>query len=170
MHCVEDDCSGAPDGELMPGLRFRRLEPSSLDAIYGIELSSFPYPWSRGSIAEEFRQPIAHSLGLFLGTELIGYCISHLVVDEFHILSFAVHPDQRRKGYGAILLYQCLKYAVEHGAVYACLEVRAGNLEARRLYEKCGFGLRTVRKEYYANNREDALVLDRTLSGENFIE
>jgi len=82
-----------------------------------------------------------------------------LMVDEGHIITFAVHPDWRRQRIGERLLLAFLDLAAERGAHEATLEVRLSNLPARRLYEKYGFRPVGLRPRYYSDNAEDALIM-----------
>ncbi len=93
------------------------------------------------------------------GTKLIGYCGCWLILEELHITIMAVHPDYRRKKIGQKLLVKQIYEALNNGAKWATLEVKASNNEAQKLYEKFGFTVKGRRKQYYQQDREDALIM-----------
>ena len=93
--------------------------------------------------------------------ELVAWCAVWLIFDELHINTLAVHPDWRRRGLASQLLTHVLDDAVRLGADKATLEVRESNEGARRLYERFGFEVGGVRKEYYRQPVENALILWR---------
>jgi ribosomal-protein-alanine N-acetyltransferase len=93
------------------------------------------------------------------GDEVAAYGGMWLMVDEAHVITFAVHPAWRRQHVGERLLLAMLDIAVDAGAHEATLEVRLSNLPARRLYEKFGFRPVGLRPRYYSDNGEDALIM-----------
>jgi [ribosomal protein S18]-alanine N-acetyltransferase len=93
---------------------------------------------------------------------IVGYCAVWIIFDELHINTLAVHPGWRRQGLASLLLTHVLEDAVRRGAEKATLEVRRSNEGALRLYERFGFEVGGVRKEYYRQPVEDALILWRT--------
>jgi ribosomal-protein-alanine N-acetyltransferase len=90
---------------------------------------------------------------------LVGYGGFWLMVDEAHISTIATHPDWRRRGIGELLMVAMIEAAVEAGAERITLEVRVSNVGAQRLYRKYGFEVTGVRKKYYSDNGEDALIM-----------
>ena len=94
-----------------------------------------------------------------VGDESLAYGGMWLMVDEAHIITFAVHPAWRRQRIGGRLLLAFLDLASDRGAHEATLEVRLSNLPARRLYEKFGFRPVGLRPRYYSDNSEDALIM-----------
>lgn len=145
-------------------VRLIELELSQLDEIVCIENSSYPNPWSRELIVNEFAKDISLRLGFELRGRIVAQSFSHLVLDELHILNLAVAPEFRKKGIGGKLLKELLLEAQRRGANHALLEVRVGNDAARALYRGFGFEQVGIRKAYYADNREDALLLVAILS------
>jgi len=133
-----------------------------------IERLSFPTPWERQAFSDELARPWARleilrqvSTGL-----VVGFCNYWLVADELHILNVAVHPDERRQGHAARLLEHILSEAKRNQARVVLLEVRISNLAAQALYRKYDFRDVGTRPKYYADNGEDALLMDRELSPE----
>jgi [ribosomal protein S18]-alanine N-acetyltransferase len=144
----------------------RPLDLGFIDEIQAIDQESFPTPWSRAMLLGEFTEEYSLILGLLRSNELCGYLIAHLVACELHVLSLAVAPQYRKQGLAAILLRETLEYAYEQGATHAFLEVRAGNLAAQRLYRSFGFRISHVRKSYYEDRNEDAIVFEKDIRAE----
>lgn len=131
-----------------------------LEDIMEIEHLSFAIPWSR----EAFRQEILHNqLARYQiaieGGRAIAYGGIWLILDEAHITNIAVHPDYRGKGVGKKLIEDLIETAQKKGMVQMTLEVRKSNKVAIHLYESFGFEIAGVRKGYYADNHEDALIM-----------
>jgi ribosomal-protein-alanine N-acetyltransferase len=145
-----------------------RVEPmteADLGMVLAIERVSFATPWPRDIFLGELRgSDLAH---LFVARIIegdrqgwvVGYSCTWVVADEMHITNFAVHPDFRRQHVGHQLLAGVLTRAVELGCRQAVLEVRASNRGAQRLYGRFGFAPVAVRKRYYTDNHEDAIVM-----------
>ena len=144
-------------------LEFRRLELRDLNAIEEIERASYPTPWSRSMFAGELAKPSSLSVGAFHpeGGELLGYLIISRYVDAWHVMNIAVAPEHRRRGIAAALLTQLFAQTSNDGHRGYTLEVRVSNDVAIKLYEQAGFKARGVRRGYYTDNREDALIMWR---------
>src|SRR5659263_767846 len=138
------------------------MGPSDLDGVMAIEEVSFPTPWSRGMFIEDFPRDFSDTL-VAAGTEdeVLGYAVCWTIAGESHLLNIAVHPTVRGQGTGRALLTECIRRAARAGASLFFLEVRAGNEAARRLYRSMGFVFRGIRKGYYTDTGEDAVLLDR---------
>lgn len=95
--------------------------------------------------------------------KIIGYSGFWLILDEAHICTLAVHPDWRRRGIGELLLTHLIDQAIALHAAVLTLEVRVSNLAAQKLYQKYGFMTAGVRKRYYSDNNEDALIMTTQL-------
>jgi [ribosomal protein S18]-alanine N-acetyltransferase len=140
-----------------------------LDAIDEIERHSFTRPWPRSTFEAELGRELAR-LDIARRDAVIGFCNYWIVADpragggEVHILAIATHPDHRRAGVGAALLAHALAQGRAQRASLATLEVRRGNTPAIALYERAGFRTVHVRKQYYQDNGEDALVMLTELS------
>jgi [ribosomal protein S18]-alanine N-acetyltransferase len=143
---------------------FRRLELRDLTAIEKIERASYPTPWSRSMFAGELAKPSSISLGAFdpESGELLGYLIISRYVDAWHVMNLAVAPKHRRQQIASSLLERLFELTGggENRRGYT-LEVRVSNEVAIKLYEQAGFKARGVRRGYYTDNREDALIMWR---------
>lgn len=136
-----------------------RATPADLDAIGEIEQHSFPRPWPRESFEAELTRPHARLVVARGDRGVLGFHDYWLVTDEVHVLSIATHPDRRRGGVGAALLAHAFAEGRAAGCRIATLEVRRGNDAAIALYTRAGFTVAHVRKSYYQDNGEDALVM-----------
>ena len=145
----------------MPDLAFRRLETRDLSAIEEIERRSYATPWSRSMFAGELAKPSSVSLGAFEEAtgRLVGYLIISRYVDAWHVMNIAVDPDHRRQGTATQLLDRLFELTSGDERRGYTLEVRVSNTDAIRLYERVGFHSRGVRRGYYTDNREDALIM-----------
>ena len=142
-------------------IELRRLEMRDLDRIEEIERESYPTPWSRSMFAGELAKPSSVCLGAFdtdLGV-LVGYLIISRYVDAWHVMNVAVEPSQRRRGIGQNLLERLFELTANDSRRGYTLEVRVSNKNAIRLYERLGFQARGLRRGYYTDNREDALIM-----------
>jgi [ribosomal protein S18]-alanine N-acetyltransferase len=147
-------------------IELRRLSLSHLGDIEGIEKNAYPTPWSRTMFASELAKPTSICLGAFEGEQLVGYIINSRYVDAWHVMNVAVDPDHRRRGIATRLLEALFEMTKNDGRRGYTLEVRVSNAGAIDLYERLGFERRGVRKGYYTDNREDALVMWRETADE----
>ncbi|MBM3778341.1 MAG: ribosomal-protein-alanine N-acetyltransferase [Acidimicrobiia bacterium] len=134
-----------------------------LSGVLEVEAESFNNPWTREMYAWELRNPAVCRIYVARLPEcrVAGFCATWLVVDEIHINNVAVRPAYRGNGIGTALLQHALAQSSRLGARRARLEVRASNAGALRLYERLGFSLAGVRRNYYSHPVEDALLLAR---------
>jgi ribosomal-protein-alanine N-acetyltransferase len=141
----------------------RRLQLRDLGAIEEIERTSYPTPWSRSMFAGELTKPSSICLGAFDDETggLLGYLIISRYVDAWHVMNVAVAPEHRRRGIAASLLERLFELTVGDGRRGYTLEVRVSNTSAIKLYERAGFRARGIRRGYYTDNREDALIMWR---------
>ena len=139
---------------------------ADLDAVMAIEKLSFPTPWARQAFSDELDRPWARLevLRQVATGHVVGFCNYWLVADELHILNVAVHPAERRRGHAARLVQHILDEASRSKTRVVSLEVRASNHAAQALYRKFGFREVGSRPKYYADNGEDALLMDRESS------
>jgi [ribosomal protein S18]-alanine N-acetyltransferase len=146
----------------------RRLVNADLGAVERIERRSYPTPWSRSMFASELAKPSSICLGALEGDELLGYLVISRYVDAWHVMNIAVDPDHRGRGVARALFDRLFELTAGDDARGFTLEVRVSNKEAIRLYERLGFRSKGVRRAYYTDNREDALIMwkDAVLSRE----
>jgi ribosomal-protein-alanine N-acetyltransferase len=139
----------------------RTLTLGDLDVIEEIERRSYPTPWSRSMFAGELAKPASLCLGAFEGEQLGGYLIVSRYVDAWHVMNIAVDPEFRRRGVATALLERLLELTEDGSGRGYTLEVRVSNDGAIKLYERLGFTARGIRRGYYTDNREDALIMWR---------
>jgi ribosomal-protein-alanine N-acetyltransferase len=144
-------------------VELRRLELRDLNAIERIERDSYPTPWSRSMFAGELAKPSSISLGAFApdGGPLVGYLVVSRYVDAWHVMNVAVTPSHRRRGIARALLERLFELTASDERRGYTLEVRVSNEGAIKLYESLNFVSRGVRRGYYTDNREDALIMWR---------
>jgi ribosomal-protein-alanine N-acetyltransferase len=148
-----------------PRITIRRMQLTDIDAVVAIDRLSFSLPWNERTYRYELKDNpnavawVAEQMFEGQATRIVGMVVAWLVVDEAHIGTIAVHPELRGMGFGARLLATCLLDMAARGANESLLEVRSGNLNAQKLYQRFGFVQAGVRKRYYHDNGEDALLL-----------
>lgn len=141
-----------------------RMESGHIDAVLAIE-RTFSAPWTREMFLQELRQQwdASEALVALRGDRVIGYVLCWYVADEIHIVNLAVHARERRRGVGRHLMNTVCDAARRRGLSVATLEVRVHNEPAIALYESLGFRNIAIRRAYYADNGEDALVMLKEL-------
>jgi ribosomal-protein-alanine N-acetyltransferase len=139
----------------------RRLDLGDLRAIEAIEVRAYPTPWSRSMFASEVAKPTSICLGAFEGEQLVGYMINSRYVDAWHVMNVAVDPDRQRRGIASALMQHLFELTQGDERRGYTLEVRVTNEGAIRLYTGLGFEARGIRRGYYTDNREDALIMWR---------
>ncbi|EMS70632.1 ribosomal protein S18-alanine N-acetyltransferase [Ruminiclostridium cellobioparum] len=143
-----------------------QMTPEHLDGVMIIENLSFKIPWSRNAFMDELS---TNQMALYVvavsGSEVIGYGGLWRILDEGHITNIAVHPEFRRCGAGSRILDKLLEICDINGIRSLTLEVRKSNLPAQKLYEKYGFKAEGLRKGYYSDTGEDALIMWRHTAG-----
>ncbi|MED1607805.1 ribosomal protein S18-alanine N-acetyltransferase [Cytobacillus kochii] len=141
-------------------LTFRLMNEDDIDEVLKVEQASFSSPWSREAFYNEMAlNQFSVYVVLEDGEELIGYGGAWVVTDEAHVTNVAILPRYRGKKLGEALMVQLMDVVKEMGALKMTLEVRVSNMIARRLYSKLGFQEGGIRKNYYSDNHEDALVM-----------
>jgi ribosomal-protein-alanine N-acetyltransferase len=140
---------------------FRSLRMRDLGTIETIERRAYPTPWSRSMFASELAKASSICLGAFdeESGRLLGYLIIARYVDAWHVMNIAVDPDHQRRGIATLLMEELFELTSTDGRRGYTLEVRVSNSGAIRLYERLGFKGRGVRRGYYTDNREDALIM-----------
>lgn len=147
----------------MTTIELRRLALGDLREIEAIERRSYPTPWSRSMFAGELAKPSSICLGAYAADsgdrELCGYLIVSRYVDAWHVMNVAVDPDHRGRGIATMLLERLFELTADDARRGYTLEVRVSNATAIALYERLGFQARGIRRGYYTDNREDALIM-----------
>jgi ribosomal-protein-alanine N-acetyltransferase len=143
------------------GLAIQRLDFADVDAIDEIEQQAMPAPWSRMMFVSEIAKPTSICLGAFVDDRLVAYVIVSRYVDAWHVMNLVVAPEHRRQGIAKRLLNAVFELAGEDDTRGFTLEVRVSNDAAIDLYENLGFRGQGVRRGYYTDNREDALIMWR---------
>jgi ribosomal-protein-alanine N-acetyltransferase len=146
----------------------RRLIYADLPHVIAIERRAFPTPWSLAMFVLELSKASGICLAAVEGDELIGYCVCSRYDTVWHLMNVAVDPDRRREGVAVALLTRLFDEADKPGEQYT-LEVRPSNGGAIALYESFGFKRAGVRKGYYHDNKEDALIMWRTAGAESAV-
>ena len=147
-------------------MKVERLAGSAdLDAVLAIEEASFNNPTTREWYEGELKRPEVCFIYVLRTDDqpVAAFCAFWLVVDQAHINNLAVRPDLRGRGLGTQLLESILAEARHLGATSLTLEVRRSNIAAQRLYAKAGFFEHSVRKNYYTQPVEDAIILLRKI-------
>jgi ribosomal-protein-alanine N-acetyltransferase len=142
-------------------IEIQRLQLRDLSAIEQIEKRAYPTPWSRSMFASELAKPSSICLGASERERLAGYLIVSRYVDAWHVMNVAVDPDFRRRGIAKTLLEELFALTLDDGRRGYTLEVRVSNAGAIALYEQLGFHSSGIRRGYYTDNREDAMIMWR---------
>jgi len=137
----------------------RKMRDSDLTRVVDMERACFGERWSLAAFQNELANVASSYFVAQIGEELVGYAGYWLILEEAHITTIGVDPKSQRRGFGERLLIHLIEHAAKQGARWVTLEVRVSNAAAIRLYEKYGFTSLGRRKAYYADNREDALVM-----------
>ncbi|HEX8053848.1 MAG TPA: ribosomal protein S18-alanine N-acetyltransferase [Thermoleophilaceae bacterium] len=146
-------------------LEIRRLAYADLPQAIAIERRSFPTPWSLAMFVLELSKPSGICLAALQDGRIVGYLICSRYDTVWHVMNVAVDPNLRRRGIGTRLLERLFERADRPGAQYT-LEVRLSNEGGIALYESFGFYSAGLRRGYYHDNKEDALIMWRTVPGQ----
>jgi ribosomal-protein-alanine N-acetyltransferase len=155
----------SPDQDAAPGgLAIRRMTREDLAEVAAIEVLSFPVPWTEEMFLGELARAVstvlvAQDVGRGGQAVVVGFICLWVVEDELHINNLAVHPRWRRRGIADALLTAGLAAGRARGARRALLEVRASNLAAQCLYRRYDFEPVGIRRRYYSQPVEDAIVM-----------
>ncbi|RYG71142.1 ribosomal-protein-alanine N-acetyltransferase [Lentibacillus lipolyticus] len=149
----------------MTELMIRKVDNTDIDGIMEVERLSFSVPWPKDILVQELAEnQHAHYFGMFVDGKMIGYAGMWHVIDDAQITTIAVIPDCRGQKLGEKLFYYVMAEAVRMGAKRLSLEVRVSNIAAQQMYRKFGLVPGGVRKNYYTDNQEDAIVMWVNLS------
>jgi ribosomal-protein-alanine N-acetyltransferase len=136
---------------------------ADLGTVLDIERKSFEQPYSREILSQELKIKAAYLRVATHRKKIIGYIDFWLVHDEMELISIAVDPEFKRRGVGESLMQEMLRFAHLNGAKAIYLDVRRSNVTAQALYEKFGFVKVGVRRRYYSDNQEDAIMMKKAL-------
>jgi len=145
----------------MSTIKIRNMEKKDIDQVMEIESIAYgKFFWP----SEAFVTELENELGHYFVAEgendrIVGYAGFWLIYDEAHITTIAIHPDFRRQGLGDKLLQKMIETGYEKNVKWFTLEVRASNIAAQNMYYKYNFKSLGLRKKYYQDNDEDALIM-----------
>lgn len=148
----------------MSRLHIRDAGIADLDAVEALEHQIFPQPWSRGMLADELSGD-ARRIALLaeLDAQPVGFAFCWRVEEELHLINLGVIPTQRRRGVAQAILDHLLEHPRAEGTAIVTLEVRATNEPAKRFYLHNGFLEIALRREYYPDTREDAVIMLKSM-------
>jgi [ribosomal protein S18]-alanine N-acetyltransferase len=147
-------------GSDSPRMTIEPMTQADLPAVLRIETLSFSTTWPLNAFANEIRDnKLAHYFVGRLDGRIVAYGGIWVILEDSHITTIAVHPDNRGRKFGEEMLLKLLDEAIERGASWITLEVRESNESAQRLYRKYGFTTVSTRRGYYSDNGENALVM-----------
>jgi [ribosomal protein S18]-alanine N-acetyltransferase len=135
------------------------MTAADIENVIAIERASFQFPWSTRFFLDELQVDCARSILAEVEGRIVGYVLFWFLPEEVDIHNIAVHPDFRRQGIGRLLLEQVVDAARRQERLRVTLDVRFSNVPAQNLYRSFGFVIRGLRKGYYSDNGEDALVM-----------
>lgn len=147
---------------MTPELEIRPLAYADLPHVIAIERRAFPTPWSLAMFVLELSKPTGICLAALEDDEMVGYLVCSRYDTVWHLMNVAVEPGRQRQGIASQLLERLFEQADRPREQYT-LEVRTSNESAIRLYERFGFRAAGRRRAYYHDNREDALIMWRTV-------
>lgn len=136
----------------------QELGPSDVDLLMALEALCFDYNWTREQFLLGLERNAYRVLGIKKDGFLAGYIAFSLIEDEMEILNLAVHPDYRKQRFGTHLMEKAFEICIQNGIAKSFLDVKESNAAAIRLYEKFGYNRIGVRKRYYPDTKEDALL------------
>lgn len=140
-------------------ITIRTMTKDDIDGVYKVEENCFAHPWSKEAFRKELSNNMARYIVAELDNRIVGYVGVWLVLDEGHITNVAVHSDYRGKKIGDKLVKEMVNLCKECNMNAMTLEVRSSNRVAQNLYRKYGFKMGGIRKEYYSDNKEDAIIM-----------
>ena len=144
-------------------MQIKILGVKSAKALYDVEKECFSHPWTEAMFLGDLKSTNTIYLGAYFRDELVGYAGAWLVLGDADITNVAVIPRARRKGVAKALLLSLFSEISKNGGKTIRLEVRKSNESAKNLYKAMGFSEIAVRKNYYADNKEDALIYEKNL-------
>lgn len=140
-------------------ITIEKMTFDDIDGVFEVEKSCFEDYWSKESFKKELSNDVARYLVAKLNGKIVGYVGIWFIVDEGHITNVAVHKDYRGQRIGDKLIKSLVELCRENNISAMTLEVRNSNTIAQNLYRKYGFKIAGIRKEYYSDNKEDAIIM-----------
>ncbi len=149
------------DPVFLKQVKFVPLQIEHVNQITAIEQEAFTTPWSENSFAYEIKSNkfARYLVALLSEKEVAGYAGMWLILDEAHVTNIAVHRKYRGRGLGKELMRKLIVWAAIEGATTMTLEVRPSNTPARSLYASLGFREKGIRKKYYSDTGENAIIM-----------
>lgn len=144
-------------------LNVRNMVPADGQEVAKLEAQIFSDAWSEKSILDTLKQPQAFIVVAEQGNAIVGYCIVYFVLDEAEIARVAVDASLRKQGVGQELLRKTCQICKEKGIERLLLDVREGNENARRFYQAFGFEVDGLRKNFYDNPKEHAVLMSMSI-------
>lgn len=135
------------------------IEDQYIDGILKVSMLSFPITWSKESFENELSNRYARYVVAVKDSTVVGFGGMWIIIDEAHITNIAVHPEYRGLGIGSMIMDSLTSICSIEGVVAMTLEVRMSNQRAKNLYKKFGFVEEGIRKSYYEDNKEDAVIM-----------
>lgn len=135
------------------------MQKEDLNEVLEISSLSLKESWSLQAFNEELSNPLAKYIIAKTPEKIVGFAGVWTIIDEGHITNIAVHPDFRKQGIGATLVKSLIEHCNTWGCLALTLEVRSSNIAAQNLYKKFGFIEEGIRKKYYSDNKEDAIIM-----------
>lgn len=136
------------------------MQEAHIDGVVAVEQATFSVPWTRQDFEREVKE---NAMAIYFvavdGEKVVGYAGMWHVITEGHVTNVAVLQEYRRQGIGDLLMNSLEQVALEREMIGITLEVRVSNEPAQRLYEKYGFHSEGIRKNYYADTHEDAIIM-----------
>lgn len=145
---------------MIKNFEIKEMTGDHIDGVMVVENLSFKIPWSRQAFVDEITgNNMAMYFVALCNEQVIGYGGMWKILDEGHITNIAVHPEFRRCGAASVIIEKILEISGEKGIKSLTLEVRKSNIAAQNLYQKYGFKSEGIRKGYYSDTGEDALIM-----------
>lgn len=136
------------------------MKVEDIDQVLEVEHAVFTAPWSKQAFYNELiNNHFAYYIVATNNQQIIGYGGLWVIIDEAHITNVAIHPAYQGRRLGYQLMMELIDVAKHYGADKMTLEVRVSNFKAQRLYKRLGFKEHGIRKGYYTDNNEDALIM-----------
>ena len=152
-------------------IRLEEMTKMHVDSVAELEKKTFPVPWSKKAFEDELKNKLAKYIVAIdeESERVIGFGGMWQIINEANITNIAVDEQYRNKGIATAIMNKLEEIAIAEEMIGLTLEVRVSNMKARSLYTKLGYKLEGIRKEYYEDNREDALIMWKYLIDEELI-